>query len=245
MANPFENLSDAEILRIVREAGAEGTEAPKKEKVRFTLGNETIEADTIEEANRIAQEKYAEALRAASARPEANPQPAQPQVPAKVEFDMKTFTDKFVNDPDAGLDYLETAKYGMPVRKAVPQLLGAVIALGAKVQELESTSFAPKEAAERQAVEQVMKERGWQPSRQAYEDSLLIAKGRGLIKESKPKVDEPAQPQTFIPPRTPRGTSEGSQEISNEELLLAAQSMPMDKLEDLLIRGGLLNGKRF
>lgn len=244
MASPFDNLSDAEILKLVREAGNERPTETPKEKVRFTLGNETIEADTVEEANRIAQEKYAEAIRAASVRPD--PQPTAPvgAVPAKEKFNMKTFTDTFVENPDAGLDYLDMTKYGMSTRQAVPQMLGALLALGAKVQELEAASFAPKENVERQAVEQVMKERGWQPSRQSYEDALLIAKGRGLVKdkESKPTVVEMPQTQTFIPPRTPRGTSEESLDLSTEELLVAAQSMPLDKLEDLLRRSGHFKG---
>jgi hypothetical protein len=247
MVDPFENLSDEQLLAMIREASREpGTakETPKPEKASVRLADgSVIEAETAEELNRLLAARL-EGTRPAPAREEPKT-PPNAGAPAPVKWDLNTFTQKFVQDPDEGLEYLEIAKYGMPVRKAVPQMLAITAALAAKVQELETASFAPKVDAERQAVEQIMRERNWAPSRQSFQDALDIAKARGMVRteeKSQERREEP-RPQTFIPPRTPRASSE-EQPANEEELLRAANDMPLDQLEELLMRAGHLKARR-
>lgn len=247
MDSPFANLTDEQLLALIREAeGGKPQEQPQKLSVRLNDGT-VLEAATQDELNKLVQDKLEAAIRAQRSpveqpRPQAQPQ-AQP--PA---WDMKTFVEKFTEDPDGGLEYLEVAKYGMPVRKAVPQMLAIMAALGQKVNELETASFAPKEAAEREAVTQIIRERGWQPSRQAYEDALVLAKATGRIRaQEQPQPQQPEVPRDergrFIPPRIPRTTGDQGEQTP-EDLIRAAQSMPLDKLHDLLVQAGHFNTSR-
>lgn len=246
MDSPFDKMNDEDLLKFVREYGKEPGKQDEvvkpTEKLRFQVGGSVVEADTPEELQRLVQEKFEEAGRAA--RPVE-----QPQVPqSKPEtFDMKKFTEVFVTDPDAGLDYLEQTKYGMSTRKAVPQLLAGVIALAAKVQELESASFAPKEDSERRAVEQIMKERQWAPSRQSFQDAHDIAKAKGLFgKKEETAVDPPRDERgRFIPPRVPRATVEDNLSSNLPEILRAAETMPPDKLEAFLLEAGVIKSRHF
>jgi len=252
MDNPFQNMSDADIARWIRANSGDPVNepAPAEKPFRVQVGDSVIEAATADELNKAVQAKLEDALRA-SRTPEPAP-PVNPGAPpAPPKWDMKSFVDTFSTDPDEGLDYLERAKYGISIRKTVPQMLPILGALVQKVQELEAAQFAPREDSERKAVEQILRERQWAPSRQSYQDALDIAKGRGILKPAEEKpVEQPrnergqfASPQgatngtVFIPPRTPRTTTDTGS-FSQEELLNAAQTMPLDKLKELLKANG-------
>jgi hypothetical protein len=237
MASPFDNLNDEQILALVREVSKEGgEEKPKSEPLRVTLGDGSIlEAATQEDLNKAIQAKFEEAVRS-SRREEPAKDPATGQAPAP-KWDMDTFVKKFTTDPREGMEYYEVSNYGMPVGRAVPQMLAGMVALAQKVQELEATNYAPKVDEERRAVEQVMRERNWQPSRQSFQDALLIAQGSGLLKSKEESRTEPTQ--TFIPPRVPRVSTE-EPGTNDAEVLRAAETMELEQLHDILVRAGKL-----
>lgn len=248
MASPFDNLSDDQLLALIREAESGNKSQEQAPKFSVNVGGSVIEAASQEELNAAVQAKLEEALRANRPAEQPQPQP-QPNVPARPSWDMKTFVEKFTNDPDEGLTYMETAKYGMPIRQAVPQMLAIIAALGQKVGELETASFAPKEAAERDAVNEILRSRGWAPSRQAYEDALLVAKATGKIKTTEEKTQQDhlrnergqfTSPGTFIPPRIPRTTGGDQGEQNAEEIIRSAWNMPEEKLRQLLVDAGHL-----
>jgi len=236
-------LSDEQILALLREAeaGTKPTESAPKLRVSLPDGS-FLEAADQDEMSKLVQAKLAEAARGRVVEmPKREAPPQNPAAPPS--WDMKTFVEKFTEDPDAGLEYMEMAKYGMPIRKVVPQMAALLGAMGQKIQELETNSFAPQDAGEREAVQKVMQERNWQPSRQSFQDALLIAKAQGLVKQPEAKQELPPRNERgqFIPPRVPRTTGGGdSEEQALQDAIRAANTMPLDKLRALLQEAGHL-----
>ncbi len=241
-----DQLTEAELQELMSVSGAEGDTEPVKEpekpaeKAKVTLEDGTVlEADSYEELSRTLTAKLGEHYKE-----ERKPEPGQPAAPPK--FDMEEFTKKFVKDAREGMEYLETAQYGFPVSKAVPIMAGMVQTLASKVQEIEAQRFLEKHedykpSPENQRVlEGIITQRGWRPGYQAFSDAFAVAKEAGLIKAEEKEKPKERQNETFIPPRTG-----GRGQQSEGDLVAAAEKMPLDKLENLLIESGYLQKRRF
>jgi len=246
LAKSLDNMTDDELLTLMRKAGGvkvEDEPEPKPVQARLSDGS-VVEAPNQEELNKLLIARLNE-IREPEPKKAPEPQPG-PQQPAPFDYDI--FAKKFVKDPREGLEYLDVAETGVPVRKAVPVLLNIVGQMAKKLQEIETQQFLDttpeyKPTVEnRRAVEQIMTERGWQPNRQSLSDAFDIARARGLVKTEERKAEEPpARP--FIPPRSPH-VATGPTEPTNDELLAAAQTMPIEKLEELLFSAGILKSRR-
>lgn len=240
MASPFDNLNDEQLLAMIREASKEGGghEEAKPPAFKVTLGDGSVlEADSQDNLNKAIQAKLEDAIR--SSRTENAPvqTPTAPG-PAKPEWNMETFVKKFTTDPREGMEYYEVANYGMPVGKAVPQMLAGMLAMAQELQELKTAQFAPQVPEERKAVEQIMRERNWQPSRQSFQDAADIARARGLFKA---KEEEPQVPKTFIPPRVNRSAEDPN---ADAEILRNVDRLTDEQIEDLLVKAGHLKTRR-
>jgi hypothetical protein len=164
----------------------------------------------------------------------------------KPAWDFDKFAKQFVQDPDGALDYMDTAKLGAPVRKLVPMLAAVVQQLGKKVQELEVQNFVKSSdyepsAENRKAIQGIIEERGWEPNARSLQDAYDIAKGRGLIKaKTETKEERQETRQEFVPPRV-----RGNATTVPDQIDSYANDMPIEKLEELLLRGGILANRRF
>jgi hypothetical protein len=206
--------------------------------------NEVIEADSYEEANKLLVAKLSEARGGRREAPVEEPKPAVSA--EKPSWDFDKFAKQFVQDPDGALDYMDTVKVGAPVRKLIPPLMMLVQQMAKKVQELEVQNFVRNSDYEpspenRKAVQAIIEERGWEPNARSLQDAYDIAKGRGLIK-SKEK-EEPVRQQAreeFVPPRV-----RGNATPVPDQIDAIAQDLPIEKLEELLLRGGIISHRRF
>ena len=241
----LDNLTDEQILALIRKAEkGEESGGKKQERVKVQLGNgEVIEADSPEALNQILAARLSEHRETETIDPEpTNPQGTQ-ALPKK--FDYKKFEKTFVEDPVAGLDYADEVRFGAPLKQVLPQLGMLVGTLAKKVQELETQQFLDTTpdyeptVQNRKAIEQVMSERGWQPSRQTLEDAFAIASAKGLIKssESKGRKSEPESEQ-FIPPRT-KGSFEQRQ--PDDELRAAIDGASDEKIFEWAKQFGIVS----
>ncbi len=164
------------------------------------------------------------------------PEPVrEPSKPTEWSYDK--FAETFRSDPREGLDYVDQAQYGMPVRRMVPALMVGVAQLMKEVQDLRNREFVRSTSSEAlPAVEQIIKERGWTPNAQAYDDALAIAKAKGLVKgETKEAHQESVTP----PPRIPRGVTEPQEDLS------ALDNLSPEQIEEVLFKKGVISQRRF
>ncbi len=243
----FNKMTDEELLEVltkVKEIEGEGKkpdETKPPEKVSVTLSDGTkIEADNQQELNRLLQAKLEEYR----AEPEPEHKPAE--TPAKPEFDFKEYEKRFLKDPRKAQEYMEITQYGMPVTNMIPFLVAGIAQMAKKVEELEAYRFVSEtegyEASPeaRRAIEQVMRERNWRPSYETLQDAYLIAKGRGLIEAKEPKTEK----KPYVPPRVSGAGSEPSQDQINE-ITARGYEMPMEDLEKLLVKAGVIRGRGY
>jgi hypothetical protein len=254
------NLSDEEILALLEKASATKGGDPnlqKHETVKAQLPDGTVlEADTAEELNRLLVAKLGEYREADEPEP-IQQQQQVPQIPQELKFgpaEQKKFAELFVQDAAAGMEFLETKKYGMPVSKLVPLLVMGLGQMTTKIQELEAESFVNgtegynPSVENRKTIEKVMAERNWKPSRQTFSDAFDIARAKGLINVEKASsaanntANLRSETKTFIPPRTPKQSS-SDQQLTETELLNKASNMKLEDLENLLFEGGVLKVK--
>lgn len=238
MDNQFEHLeslSNEEILALLK------VEQKKLEPVQ---PQETVRTPPAEEVQNYEQEPEPTAPVQTSPGPLAN-------LGKPGEWDYATFQKKFIEDPRAGMEYLETAKYGMPVSNLVPILIQAVSVQNKKLNDLEAQRFldtTPEyqaNAVNKKAIAQVLETRGWAPTYQTYKDAYHIAVAEGKIKPSQVQEAPSQNQQTsrqFVPPRpanraVPR--DESTQDLG--QIIEAAQKMPLDQLESFLRKNGGLN----
>ena len=245
----FSNMTDEQLKQVLdtvkaaEQGGETETKEPKEpEPVSVTLSDGTkIEAGSQEELNRLLAAKLEEHR----SEPQKQEPPKEP-TKAKPEWNMEEFTKKFLNDPREGIDYLETARYGFPVSQMVPLLVAGLAAQAKKLQELETQRFldtTPEYEASpenRQAIERVMRERGWQPSYQTLRDAFDIARARGLVKTKEEKKEQ--ENPKFVPPRVSSAGKEG--QPASDELLAKAYGMPLEQLEEMLLQAGVIKSRR-
>ena len=235
----LDKLSEGELIELwdkMKNEDEKPAEPPKPpEKVSVTLSDGSVlEAANHEELNRLLLAKLTEYRQA---------EEPTPQEPEKVEFNFKTFEEKFLKDPREAQEYMEITQYGMPVTKMVPFLIAGLAQTARRLQELEAYRFVSETEGykaspqNRAVIEQIMRERGWQPSYQTLQDAYLIAKGRGLIDE-KPPETKPTTPYT--PPRVGGAGSEPSAD-SVRELRERAYEASLEELENFLIKAGALS----
>ena len=239
----LDGMTDEQLLALIKNAGKPEVKNKQKVKVQ-TINGEVLKADSVEELNQLLVQKLAAAQRVVEEEPEPvnnNVNQNQPRLP---KFDYKKFEETFVKDPVAGQEYLETTQYGAPLKTLLPQIGGAVGALMKKVQELEAQQFIDQNpdyepsVENRKAIERVMTERGWQPSRQTLEDAFAIAaakgqiKGKSTIKGQKEEVDN----EQFIPPR---GRSAADISNGDQELLNNLNNLSDEKIFELANKAGI------
>lgn len=249
---PIEEMTDDELLEVIKSVkavekdgdGGEGKK-PSSDPIRVTLSDGSIvEGSSHEEVNKLLLAKLEEYRGEEGGETKPDTPPAPPTKPA---WDYDKFAKTFVKDPREALDYLDTAELGFPARKVLPLILATVGQLTQKVQEMETQRFLTANEdyepspENRKAIEKIMQERGWQPGYQTLQDAYDIAKSRGLVKTKAKEGDEGSgEPprRSFIPPRTRTRTKEP--EPTDADLIAAAEGMDLDKLEELLLKGGVL-----
>lgn len=250
MDNPFEGMTDEQLFALMQkmqQQEGEGTAvtppAPKPEPLRYQLTDgSVVEAPNAEEMNK------ALLARLQAQQPEP-PEPTQttPQIqPTPETYDHEKFAKLLTKDAREGLDYVDKVQFGMPVRQLVPILVAGMAQLTQRLQKAETQQFIDANPEyqggpeTRRAIETIMQERHWQPTRETLQDAYDIARGRGLVKakkeEPKPETTTPA----FIPPRPPsRGNA--TDEPSTQDIIRQANDMPFEKLHDLLVEAGVLS----
>jgi len=230
----LEDLTEAELLSLMENAQKpdEG-QKPSSEKHY-----------TQEEVDQLVAERMQAAKPPEPVKTEKPSDPNQPQTPQPWDYDQ--FKEKFLRDPREALDYVDEAQYGMPVRKLVPVLMAGLTQLAKQQQESEKSRFLSSaddfEATPEnsQVIEQILQERGWQPSYQAYEDALAIGVRQGRIKGKAKPPEKPPEPSVQPPPDLPPG---GQSEVP-DALLQNAENMEMDDLEKLLLKSGVITHGR-
>jgi len=118
---------------------------------------------------------------------EASPAPAQAAPPAYVYED---FAKKFVDDPYAGLSYLNKAKLGYDPNEIVPKLYEAIVQgnnrlaqvenqlTTATLNEIEGFESTPENKA---VLDRVLQARNLTPNPQSYRDAVAIARAEGQL----------------------------------------------------------------
>jgi len=239
----FSNMTDEELKTILDEVKkVEGQPVePESKKVSVKLSDgSVIEAGSQEELNRLLAAKLDEYR----AEPEPKPEPQGNKPP---EWSMEDFTKKFLKDPREGIEYLETVKYGFPVSNMIPLLVAGMASQAKKLQELEAQRFIDTNTEynpsveNRRVIENIMRERNWQPSYQTMQDAFDIARARGLVKTKEPLVKKEEE-RPFVPPRV--NSSGAENRGANEELVTKAYGLPIEQLEELLIQSGVLKSRR-
>lgn len=239
----FESMTDDQLAALVSEVTRDKTAPAAPQKVSTRLPDGTvIEADSHEALNQLLVSR----LTAAETRPA--PEAPRGQNPAPITYDYDTFVKKFTSDPYSGLDYLDEARQGFSTRQVLPQMLQGVAAMAQRLQTMETQMFAqsaPDFTANRSVVENIVKERGWAQNTQSYQDALDIAKSRGLIAapQAAPQYQPQAPaPQSFIPPRTQTASAPPSgQGLDTNQI----SGMSDSQVEELMLRAGLINQRRF
>lgn len=236
-------LSDAELLQLV--TPDEGNdERPVRHTAAMPDGS-IVEADSAEELNRILTAKLAE-YREREVPNEPAPVSSDPKVR---KWDYKTFSDMFVADPRAGMEYLEETQTGIQggFTKLVPMLVNALGTLTSKVEELETQDFlntTPEyqpSVENRKVLDQIIVDRGWKVNSTTLSDAFDIAKARGMI--SGGRQTRQSEPAPFVPPRVRRAMGTEEPEVTTEEIVNAAHEMPMKDLQRLLLAAGVLKGE--
>lgn len=237
-------LSDAELLDLVTPDRGDD-ERPVRHTAAMPDGS-VVTADSAEELNRLLTAKLAEYRER-----EDTPEPRTPESTdtGVRKWDYKTFSDTFVADPRAGMEYLEEVQSGVKggYSKLVPLLVNALGTLTSKVEELEAQDFlntTPEytpSVENRKVLDQIITERGWKVNSTSLSDAFDIASRRGLI--SSGRSTRQSEPAPFTPPRIRRSMSAEEPEVTIEQIQNAAEEMPIKDLQKLLIAGGVLKGE--
>lgn len=236
-------LSDAELLDLVTPDSG-NDDRPVRHTAAMPDGS-VIEADSAEELNRLLTAKLAE-YREREVPDEPVPTPGEPKLR---KWDYKTFSDMFVADPRAGMEYLEETQTGIQggYTKLVPMLVNALGQLSTKVELLETQDFlntTPEyqpSVENRKVLDQIIVDRGWKVNSTTLSDAFDIAKARGMISGGRQSRQSESAP--FVPPRIRRAMGTEEPETTTEEIINAAHEMPIKDLQKLLIAGGLLKGE--
>jgi hypothetical protein len=237
LARRLQSLSDEDLVQLM-EKTPENHETVSTQLPDGT----TLEAANQEELNKLLVAKLGEYRE----RDEevAPPPPPQQMGPPPVKWDYKKFQEKFIADPRDGMEYMETSQYGMPTSKLVPLLVNAMGNMAKKMEELEAQDFinsTPEyepSVENRKAVEKLMLERNWKPSRQTFADAFDIAKSRGLVKTREDDREE-SKSKPFIAPRIKRTTGH-EETLPDSDLIDKANAMSMKDLEKVLMSAGVL-----
>lgn len=237
-------LSDAELLDLVT-PDSEEDHAPVRHTAAMPDGS-VIEADSAEELNRILTAKLAEYREREVDTSTPPPAPGDQKVR---KWDYKTFSDMFVADPRAGMEYLEETQTGIQggFTKLVPMLVNALGQLTTKVEELEAQDFlntTPEyqpSVENRKILDQIIVDRGWKVNSTTLSDAFDIAKARGMI--SGGRQTRQSEPAPFVPPRVKRAMGTEEPETTIEEIVNAAHEMPMKDLQKLLLSAGVIKGE--
>lgn len=238
-------LSDAELLDLVTPDSNDGNDRPVRHTAAMPDGT-VVEADSAEELNRLLTAKLAEYRERETVPDSHDPAPSDPKVR---KWDYKTFSDMFVADPRAGMEYLEETQTGIQggYTKLVPMLVNALGALSSKVEELEAQDFlntTPEyqpSVENRKVLDQIISERGWKVNSTSLSDAFDIASRRGLIREA--RQSRQSEPSPFVPPRIRRAMGTEEPETTVDEIVKAAEEMPMKDLQRLLLAAGVLKGE--
>jgi hypothetical protein len=223
------NMTDEELDALIAELARGGGE--KKEEAPV-VETPTPAQPTAEE---IARQVAAQMPPAQVASQTAQPVTAPPA------FDQKKYAELFINDAGAAQEYLETVKYGMPLSKMLPGLMQVVATQNQQLQELNTYRAAasvPDYAKHKTVVDQLVKERGWSPSPQSYQDALDIARSRNML-----PVDEaaPVAPtRSNAPPRLPASRSGGGDKTTLDSMIANARNLTDEQLDELAFKAGII-----
>jgi hypothetical protein len=222
------NMTDEELDALIAELARGGGE--KKEETPA----EPVAPAAMPTAEAIAAQVAAQMPKA--------PEPTAPQqVNAPPAFDQKKYAELFINDAGAAQEYLETVTYGMPLKKMLPGLLQVVAAQNTQLAELNTYRAAasvPDYAKHKTVVDQLVKERGWQPSPQSYQDALDIARSRNML----PVEDAPpvAPTRSNAPPRLPASRSGGGDKTTLDSMIANARNLTDEQLDELAFKAGII-----
>lgn len=234
-------LTPEEITFLLGDGEGEGnnnnTQPPPNQTVTARLPDGTV----LEAAN------HEELARLLEARMEAKPQPTQPQNQnqTRPSWDVETFKRKFIEDPTEGLGYLEESKHGFRTADVIKALMPVLKNMNDRLEATEAQHFIdttedyePSDA-NKEVLNRIISQKGWAKNAETMKDAWAIAKDRGMVKVETPQ-EKPKERKA-----PPRITSDsGSQSDANADLMARANSMPLDKLEELLINAGMLTQSR-
>jgi hypothetical protein len=167
----------------------------------------------------------------ASKIPTPPPPPEAPPAPREA-FDMKRFQEEFLRDPAAGIDYMYTAKMGFSPTQVLPVMAAALAQTRQDLEQLRSQSFRSQHQLadeEYQKVEQFRQSKNLD-----WQDAYDLAKVRGLVGQQTTQTPS-------APPRLPRGGGKVEQTMDEATILQHALGMDETKLEDMLIRAGVIS----
>jgi hypothetical protein len=175
---------------------------------------------------------------------QAGQQPQQDQQ-VKPSFSQEEFQRRLTNDGyEAAQAYYFENSWGYDPRQGIAQLAGLVKDLVGKVNGLETQGFrAQHQLSEEhwQAVQNMVKENGWQEAPQSYENALILARARGAIPAAEGQPGQGTQPMPSLPGATQQP---GQETVIPQHFTGSGQpgervSFDADQMNDLAVRQSL------
>ena len=249
----FDNFTPEELAQLKAEVDQrlQANESPKETQVRLTLPSGEVVEGTQQEVQGKVDEFYAHQR-------QTQHQPKQNE--DRPQFDQKQFFEKANSNFDDGMNYYWETKYGYKPHDMISLLAASVNKLNVQLQEQNFERTVTKidgfhvSDKNKEALNKIIREKGWDGSQSAYQDAFYLAQGRGLL-EGAPKQDfkfpqgtpqpggnkpyNPApgyDPDNYsAPPRVGQGAfPESASQPAVDEFYNRTVDMPTDKVRSIL-----------